>query len=344
MATKREKNDTLISKFRLQSLVRELLPDSRTSYCMKRQVSGSTSVHKHKIEERSKYTGLMTCGSRWVCPVCSIKKNSQDANDIKTLINSLDCELYLITYTIQHNIDDKLSILIRDLNRAINYMRSGSKKKRFDNRFNVIGHIRTLEIRYSKATGFHPHIHELLITRKGTKGQEDEIDKTLKQDNNYCTYLQSKGYLTNNFTVTVKGSKRKGKQSQLSDYLTKCAIELEMSLGSTKKSSVSMSQFQILDLYSKTFDPYLCDVYQELFLATSGKQQIRWSKGLKGLLPDNSEGSEIEMSDQWRLLAKLDHSQWMKVCEMGARAILLIKARESTNDNEFIEWLNELTR
>lgn len=330
-------NTHRLTRFRLQSVAREILPDSNTAYCLRRQQNGNTSVWKNQETGKARYTGLMTCGSRWVCPVCAAKKAVQSANEIKAALAGGDYKTYLVTYTLQHKLGDKLETLIKDLNECIAYMRNGAKRKRFDDKFGSIGFIRSLEVRYSHATGWHPHIHELLICTPHDGNQSHEIEKKIIGKGGYGSRLADKGYLVNEFTVDVRTDENCDSGNVIDDYLTKSSIELEIT-GNEQKEGCSLSPFQLLNAYESTGDCLYQSCFVEYSLATSGKQQIRWSKGLRTRLACPEEEEKEEASDLERLLATLDRKEWHVICQKSLRGVLLDKA-ENLSPARFRQWL-----
>lgn len=332
-----DQNTHRSTRFRLQEIAAKILPDSSTSYCLKRQQNGNTSVWKNDETGKARYTGLMTCGSRWVCPVCAAKKAVQSANEIKAGLAGGHYKTYLVTYTLQHKLGDRLDTLIADLNECIAYMRNGAKRKRFDDAFGSIGFIRSLEVRYSHTTGWHPHIHELLICKPHDGNQSQAIHEKIIGKGGYGSKLADKGYLVNQFTVDVRTNEDCATGNVIDDYLTKSSIELELT-GNEQKQGASLSPFQLLHAYETTGDCLYQERFEEYSLATAGKQQTRWSKGLRNLLQCDEEEEEKESSEMEQLLATLDRTEWQKICEMSLRATLLDKA-EKLSPARFRQWL-----
>ena len=63
-----------VERFALQSVARDILPDSRTAKCLRiRAHDRDVQVWKSKKHKTASYGGLQTCGSVWVCPVCGAK-------------------------------------------------------------------------------------------------------------------------------------------------------------------------------------------------------------------------------------------------------------------------------
>src|SRR5215204_4232409 len=66
----------MVEKYWLQSLAKEILPhENRINICMHCMSPTATSVGivVSPTNSRAHYTGLMVCGSVWVCAVCATR-------------------------------------------------------------------------------------------------------------------------------------------------------------------------------------------------------------------------------------------------------------------------------
>ena len=301
------------------------------SYCMKRQTGGATSVKCSPSEKKAWYGGLMTCGSVWLCPICSLKIAARRAEEIRrALANNPNLVPVLVTLTLQHKWGDKLRDLMNDLKAAWRYTFSGTKRKRFNERFGVKGYINSTEVRVSLSTGWHPHMHVLFLLEKGEKPNLQDMEACLLAG--YGKHLVDKGYLVNGYTIDVRMSETT--DGLVEEYLTKSAIQLsvsaEVSGGQLKESSTSLSPFQLLYMYRLTGDEVYAQLYREYAVATKGRKQLAWSRNLKKeLLPDVEEKSdeelvaEEEVVEDEQVLEVLDREEWQKVCEENLRGELL---------------------
>ena len=60
-------------RYSLQETAAQLLPAWRVATCMRARLDGVVKVMHHPQHDSASYAGLMTCGSVWVCPICSAK-------------------------------------------------------------------------------------------------------------------------------------------------------------------------------------------------------------------------------------------------------------------------------
>jgi hypothetical protein len=325
----------LLSKWKLQDVAAEVLGDDwGTASCLRSQLGNQTCVH---VGEGGKahYSGLKTCSSVWVCPICSVKISTRRRDEIQAALASANgSELIpvLVTYTLQHSLNDKLEKLINDLKDAQRYMLNGRYRKEFYSRFDVAGYIRSVETRWSSKTGWHPHIHELLLVK--SEQSTDEIKAFLM--GRYGDRLESKGYLVNNHTIDVRGGDINA-QETVSDYLTKSTIELELTSGNWKNGA-SISPFQLLSAYHETDNQKFAVLFREYAEATRGKKWITWSRGLRDLLLEDEEETDEEIAEkveEGEIVVILDRKEWGRVCGRRLRGELLLHARLG----DAAEWL-----
>lgn len=319
MEVTRENNK--LSKWRLQDIAVSVLGDaSRTASCLRCQNSGVTNVVKSG--DNVHYTGLQTCGSIWQCPVCSQKIASRRREEVSTAVANCEYKTVLVTYTIQHSRKDKLKTLLDDLKGGLRHILNGRFRESFYSGYNVRGYIRSVEIRWNSKAGWHPHVHEMLLVR----GDVDEVGIKSFLLDRYHPYLQKKGYHVNEHTLDLRVS-GKNNEEIVSDYLTKSAIELEITAGQWKEGA-SLSPFQLLAMLDETGEAIYAELFREYADATAGRKWLTWSRGLREeLLPDaEEEPDELIASSETEddVILSLNRSEWGRVCGYGLRGHLLL--------------------
>lgn len=328
-----------LSKWRLQDIARQVISDDyRTTHCLVRQVNGSTGLYENK-DGKHYYKGLMTCGSIWACPVCALKIAAQRKDEITQALTKLDCNVVLVTLTIQHSIKDKLEILLGDLRDALTHTMNGRPAKRFYSTNQVIGEIRGIEIRRSLVTGWHPHTHRLLLLEKSAQPNIEDIKQFYMS--RYGKRLSKKGYTVNEHTIDVRMVTRKP-NNELSDYLTKSVIDMELTAGQFK-SGASMSPFQLLAAYEETNEEYFADLYREYVDVTRGKRWINFTHRLKKMIELEQESDEEiagqdEGKEDDKLKLILSEKEWDRVCTNGLRGVL-VSVANAGNSITLYQWL-----
>ena len=101
-----------VERFALQSVARDILPDSRTAKCLRiRAYDKDVQVWKSKNHKTASYGGLQTCGSVWMCPVCGAKVVERRRGEIQQAMamhRACGGEVHLLTLTVPHTRFDVL--------------------------------------------------------------------------------------------------------------------------------------------------------------------------------------------------------------------------------------------
>jgi hypothetical protein len=162
-------------RYALKSVVGRLLPESRTSKCMRWQVPGqSAKVHLSTEHRRAFYSGLQVCASVWACPVCAAKISERRRVDLVSAIataKAMSLQVHLLTLTVPHGLGDDVNIVLSRILEAWKKTTQGRVGQGIREAFQIRGMIRALEVTHGK-NGFHPHLHVLVFT-SGTHSPED---------------------------------------------------------------------------------------------------------------------------------------------------------------------------
>jgi Replication protein len=112
------------------------------------------------------YCGLETCGSVWLCPVCSAKIHHRRAAELRETLDTWTEQRHsasLITITIPHDLDDQLSTLLGAQKDAWKDVTQGAAWQRLKRRLGIAEHVIALEFTWADENGWHPHHHVLLV-------------------------------------------------------------------------------------------------------------------------------------------------------------------------------------
>lgn len=209
---------------------------------------GITPIDKHRkyynLVQGEKggyyYEQFQRCGSIWFCEDCGYKllqeRSEKVYNQLKAYKDAGKTILF-VTFTIQHNITDRLETLIRKLNGAFNYANKHRRwqeaKKRVPVEF-----LRVLEVLYGK-NGWHPHGHPVFV------GDPEIIDTIHIFIELYKKRLAKQGLLVNEHTVDI--AKWNGDLESMSEYMFKGMLEKELLGGSFKKDNKGKTFFELVD-------------------------------------------------------------------------------------------------
>lgn len=343
----------------------------RTAKCKWVNVAGFVGVHASREHSSAFYSGVMTCGSVWACPVCAAKVQERRREEVSQAVAWADAnelQSAMVTLTFPHYQWQNLSELLAQQADALHRLRAGAPWKRFKDYTGYKGLIRSLELTIG-SNGWHPHTHELWFVKAGADAEEMKA-RILDRWRNCCAKAglldlgnpaQVRAFDAH--AVDVKGHCR------ASDYLAKqddsrhWGVDSEIAKASTKQGRAKgQHPFRLL-AQAMDGDKKAGAKFVEYADALKGKRQLYWSAGLKGKVGVDDitdEQAAEQQRDKADLLGYLTPGDWRLVRSTGQRAQVLdaaesnggwvavqyiLKALRAANpDPELGERLSELIR
>lgn len=139
-------------------------------------------IFKHNESGNTFFGGLQLCGSPYACPVCSPKISEKRAAEIRKAVTDWNASggiCLFITLTFPHSSDDSLPSLVKRFKGALERFRKGAMFDKIKQEIGYFGLIRSLEITWGEANGWHPHSHEIWFVKPNfldvIKNQSDFI-------------------------------------------------------------------------------------------------------------------------------------------------------------------------
>lgn len=325
-------------RFALKSVVNRLLPDSRTSKCMVLRAPiagcGLAPIQVHKTIEHNKafYTGLLSCGSVWHCPVCSAKVSERRRVELQGALaaaSALGWKVHFVTLTVPHGVGDDLAVIKALQQKALQRMSSGKNRLKdiFERQgIECHGYIRAYEITHGKQNGFHPHFHILLFTSQNvTHDQVREIYGNAWRKSCLNVGLPEPSEKRG---CTVQGG------TKAASYVTKWGIEDEMTKANTKISKrKGKTPFGLLRAVLDQDDPeypaeYAAGLFRVYAKCMAGSRQLYWSNGLRSklaLAPEVTDEQVAEkITDEVSVhLATITPEQWRSIRRAKAESKIL---------------------
>jgi hypothetical protein len=324
-----------IRRYALQSAARDLLPREAVAKCMRRVIPGAerdfVSVLYSPAKEAAHFGGLQICKSVWHCPVCSAKISEKRREDLTTGLRNWS-ELYtaqnrrvlLVTFTLQHDKSDDLSVVYTALKRARRLLVSGRKAKPFNNEYGIVGHVRSLELTHG-ANGWHPHLHVLMFF-----DQEVPIvafEAAIKARWSEC--VQSAG----RYASWEHGCDVRFSDADIADYVAKWGYEPKWTPAHEMAKSGNKigrrggnTPMQLLSDYLDG-DQRAGRLWMQYAVNFKGERQLHWSKGMRQLLglavEKTDEELAVEQDEIAVILASLTVGAWRVVIGNDARGELL---------------------
>lgn len=318
-------------KYHLQEVAGRLLPDKRVSWCLHRpaNIPGKTPGVEGWLDQasgRTHYRGLAVCSSVWVCPICASRISEGRRVELEDAVSKSGLTPILVTVTLQHAREDRLTDLIEDLTGTLRTLKMGGWWTRWKNKWGIQAYVSSLEVTWGVINGWHPHKHWLLFA---SLPEEDLDQGAIKGQltERWADLLQKKTgrYASAIYSIDVQvGNKAAGA------YTAKWGLASEVTKAVTKISKTGLSPWQLLELYDQG-DQQAGALFAEYALATEGKRQLVWSKGGRAVL---GLGEEVEDEDlaaeevaqdtpQAVMLIRFDKVEWGMILKAHARCKVL---------------------
>lgn len=330
------------NRWALKSVVNKILPQSRTSACMRLRapVQGGTladiEILKGGVHKKAFYQGLYTCGRVWHCPVCAAKISERRRLELKDALAAAQLQgmrTHFVTLTIPHGIGDDIKELNDKLSVALGKLSSGrasikNQLREMYPQFEQHGYIRALEVTHGR-NGFHPHYHIIVFTSEGLSNEM--LHGIYYRAWQRACFLAELPEPSMQHGVTVQDG------SKAADYASKWGLEDEMTKSHMKqtrqKGATPWGLLRaVLDGDDTEYPPErasgLFRVYAEAF---AGRRQLYWSNGLRKLLELSREMTDEELAnapedERSVLLATLTTEQWKAIRRFKQEAHILTVA------------------
>lgn len=230
------------------------------------------------------FAGLATCGSVWVCPVCSAKIATRRADDLADFMRTAlerECSASLVTLTMRHHEGQKLSDCWDALSKAWAAVTSGKQWVTDQQKYGLRGWVKAVEVTRGK-NGWHVHIHALLVWDElVTMPEARHVGNRMWQ--RWDRALRRSGFdsLRDLGGVDVRmASLLPGAAGGLHEYFVKLSHEITGGQAKLAKGG-GRTPFQILANIFEAGEVDDVTAWHEWEQASRGRRQIAWSKGLR---------------------------------------------------------------
>ena len=251
------------------------------------------------------FSGLVTCGSPWACPVCNAKIMAVRRLEIGAAVTewmSRGGAVLFVTRTLRHHRGNRLSDLWDVLSGAWQSLQNGSPWSRWRERLGLHGALRVIETTTGD-NGWHVHVHALLFVA-GTVSDDVAQSFAAWSADRWGVLVQRRGLpapLAIGQDVRVV---REVTDASLAEYFTKLdqggrspadAMGFEMTSTQSKLARGSHKTVPVWDLLSRLEqgDADALDLWHEWERASKGRHPLRWSPGLRrdllGVVPERQD-------------------------------------------------------
>ncbi len=327
----------------------------RVVHCGRSIAGDGVAVYRAVDGTKARLTGLTTCGSGWMCPVCAqniAEARRKEASAALVQHVQAGGQAYLLTLTFAHHADEALSPMLKKFDEARQSFKNGSTYKKIlgkDGAAGAVGAITALEVTCGKANGWHPHLHMIVLVKHEITQDQNErlrsewVKTVIKKgfsDRSPVTDLMDRSF-------DLRGG------ADAADYITKYGREEHWGLSSElvkahAKQGLDEGHFKpfgLLELADRG-NTWAMMRFREFAGAFLGKRLLTWSPGLKKAFDlkeiDDADLAAGEIPEEERV-GRLTPEQWKIVLERDARSDLLMHAAGYGNGqeslDEFIERL-----
>lgn len=344
-----------VLRFALQAKARDLLPEHRVGWCMRR-FRGETqrvSIVHAKSRGSAYFDGLMRCGRVWVCPVCASKISEARRTELNDLLlasreiaigyTSDKPEYYprwfltMLTFTISHKPDESASDVLARLDRAWARYSSGKWVQHFRKRYLISGTIRALEMTHGDS-GWHPHYHLLQFHNSwlrekigSTPTFHPSQPEMLQFARSHWADVVAKvgGYAdpTIGVALSVGDVAKYPIKSDAERELKRWGMTSEITKQTVKRGKLENRSLTDLLIDAAKGDTLAGEFWREGVAALEGHKQLEPSKGLWIMLgrklKSEAEAAEDETDASDQVLASLSWLDWRKVLFADARGEVL---------------------
>lgn len=307
-----------VERFQLQRRSSAILPGWPVGTCKWafQRESDHAGVMKN-ADGRAFFNGLQTCGSVWVCPVCSAKISEVRRSELNAALawaREAGHIPLMLTLTHRHGAGDDLSGQVKALKKAKQRLRQ-RKEWRFL-RQHIVGTITATEVTQG-VSGWHTHFHEIVLVR----GRDGAEAATVAADEKKAVAIFAR--LASVWVACLRGVGLDGLEKRAwqvqgaasaGEYVAKWGAAEEVALGNKKQGRRSgRTPWQILAAANpQDADCEFSALFAEYATAFRGTRQLVWSPGLKALvgLDEVADADAAEAEAEPELIARLDRMEW----------------------------------
>lgn len=325
-----------IRRFAMQSAARELVPREGVARCMRaghprEDGTWGVDVLYAPMKAAAHFGGLQCCKSVWLCPVCAAKISERRRIELAegldswlTFTTGERRRVLLVTFTLQHERSDDLSVVFGALKRARRLLVSGRAAQRFAADHGIVGMVRALELTHG-LNGWHPHLHVLMFFN--CEVPIVVFEQAIKARWSEC--VQAAG----RYASWEHGCDVRSSDSDISNYIAKWGKDPDWTTAHEMTKAVTKIGRRKGRTPTQLLSDYLAGdtaagrLWLQYAVNLKGERQLRWSTGLRARLGLTKEKTDeeiaIEQEEIAIVLSSLTTGAWRIVLANDARGELL---------------------
>lgn len=281
---------------KLRDVAARCLPNEAVCRCGRhasRAHGGGEHVAIKRAEGRAFFSGVVTCGSVWHCPVCASKVSEARREEIEAVVGAHEATggvVYHAVMTVPHHAFQACKPLRQAVTKAWQEVQRGKAWMRLKERYGFVGNIRSLEVTHG-GNGWHPHIHVLMFFDHGD---------WLALTDEFGAELFARWQAAVERLGMGKPSRRAFRwercwtPKEAGEYVAKWGLEMTKGHMKTGKRSGQRTPWQILQDIAETGSEADKALFREYGQAFKGARQLTWSRGLRALYLVDDEMTDAE--------------------------------------------------
>lgn len=304
----------------------------RTIDCLVKRHSYFVQVNHSAEFNAASYTGLVTCGSVWACPLCAAKIQERRRGEIEQAMSAMaaaGAQAVMVTFTFPHRAFHSLGELVSKQAEAFKFLRRGSPWCRLKQSIGFRGLVRSLEVTHGQNNGWHPHTHELWFVDPSCNVNQLRCDLVKR----WATACKRAGLLASDniadepaffcHSVDVRGEVDSGDYLAKQDDSRSWGMAHEIAKATSKGGRAKGVHPHRFLVRGEAGDDAR---YLEYVQVMKGRRQLYWSQGLKaacgiGEVTDEELAERPETAAY--LLALIPAPAWSYVIGNDARCEVL---------------------
>ena len=300
----------------------------RTIDCMTKRHGFYVGLHHNIQRNAASFSGLVTCGSVWACPLCAAKIQERRRSEIEAGMEAMKARglvPVMVTFTFPHYSHQVLAELIAQQALAFKRLRSGRTWQALQRSIGFDGLIRSLEVTHGH-NGWHPHTHEIWFLQPG----HDGLALKAKIARLWARACNAAGLLGDVFdpafmchSVDVRSDVDCGDYLAKQDDSRRWGMAHEVAKATSKQGRAKGVHPHHFLMRGEQGDDRR---FVEYVNAMKGRRQLFWSHGLKekcAISEVTDEALAQQIEEGAALLALIPATAWRYVVGNDARCELL---------------------
>lgn len=327
-----------------------LLPEESVANCgqwVARRAGEDQPWARIKLgSEGACWSGLISCGSVWMCPVCASKIAAERQAEVRAAIERGQAEglaVYMATFTVPHHAFQACADLVRNVALRFTETIAGAPWQRAKEAAAFVGAIRSLELTHG-GKGWHPHLHVLFLIEGGAETAERAADLARFLFTRWSARVARAGLGECNEKAWK--FERCDTPEQAGDYVSKWGPDWELTHGHLKEGKQGgRSPWRILADYAERADAQDAALLIEYAEALKGHRQLTWSKGLKARfkIGELEDGALAEKDpDDAKPIVEVHQDAVRLLCKSRGAMVRALEVLETDGVNGLLVFLTKL--